>query len=145
MKTKSLHHTSDCLIKWTSEHFKDTLFISYQTSINVELLVYSVSIRIFILNLFLMMRISKFCVLKLFLHIIAQTILDLSLPLNRSTPCFFPTTWTAGKHSCFLLSLRLATEWHGTLFTEQLPLRYTFQKFYLQGFKLMLNSSLHQF
>lgn len=109
MKTKSLHHTSDCLIKWTSEHFKDTLFISYQTSINVELLVYSVSIRIFILNLFLTMRISKFCVLKLFLHIIAQTILDLSLPLNRSPASFPPlgqlvSTAAFCSHSDLLLS-----------------------------------------
>lgn len=109
MKTKSLHHTSDCLIKWTSEHFKDTLFISYQTSINVELLVYSVSIRIFILNLFLTMRISKFCVLKLFLHIIAQAILDLSLPLNRSPASFPPlgqlvSTAAFCSHSDLLLS-----------------------------------------
>lgn len=67
------------------------------------------------------MRISKFCILKLFLHITVQTILGLSLPLIRSVPCFLPTTWTAGKRSCFLHSLRLATEWHGMLFMEQLP------------------------
>lgn len=63
----------------------------------------------------------QFCILKLFLHIIVQTILDLSLPLIRSVPCFLPTTWTAGKPSCFLHSLRLATEWYRMLFMEHLP------------------------
>lgn len=66
------------------------------------------------------MRISKLCVLKLFLHIIAQTILDLSLPLNRSPASFPPpgqlvSTAAFCSHSDLLLSGMGRFLWNSSL------------------------------